>query len=216
MPPERSQIWQVAAIGVAVVLLWNTPIVWPLKEIVVFFHELSHGLMAIITGGRLENIQIVLNEGGLTTSSGGNQFLIASAGYLGSLLWGIGILMLASQSRNDAALVRGLGILMVAVTILFLRNPFGFFFGLMTGALLIAGARRLPDRVNDLLLKTIGIVSCVYVIPDIWSDTIAHAAYPSDARILAQLTHIPTMVWGVLWIAVSVTALIWAFRRLCL
>jgi len=39
---------------VAILFLWNTWVVYPLKILVVFFHELSHGLMAVVTGGSIK------------------------------------------------------------------------------------------------------------------------------------------------------------------
>ena len=65
-------------------LLWPTPIVYPLKVFVVFLHELSHGLMAVATGGRIESIALDWREGGETVSLGGSAILTLSAGYLGS------------------------------------------------------------------------------------------------------------------------------------
>src|SRR5881628_2717733 len=95
----------------AVVLLWNTWFVYPLKVLVVFFHELSHGLMAIATGGSIQEIQVVAQEGGMCVTAGGNRFLILSAGYLGSLVWGGAILVLATRTKRDkliAALMGGI------------------------------------------------------------------------------------------------------------
>jgi len=43
-------------IFVAVTLLWNTPVVYPLKIFVVFMHEISHGIAAMATGGQIEEI----------------------------------------------------------------------------------------------------------------------------------------------------------------
>ncbi|MFV1959099.1 MAG: M50 family metallopeptidase, partial [Planctomycetota bacterium] len=42
----------------AVGLLWNTWLVWPLKILVVFFHEMGHGLAAVLTGGRIVEIRL--------------------------------------------------------------------------------------------------------------------------------------------------------------
>ena len=36
--------------------LWNTPFVYPLKIIVVLLHEISHGLVAVMTGGGAHGI----------------------------------------------------------------------------------------------------------------------------------------------------------------
>ena len=186
------------------VLLWNTVVAYPLKIFVVFLHEISHGIAAILTGGRIIEIQVVAQQGGHAITAGGSRFWTLSAGYLGSMVWGGVILVLASRTRLDRFLSIAIGVVMVVVSVLYLRNRFGFLFGLGFGLGLIAAGRFLPEQVNDWILKTIGLTSCLYAILDIKSDVIDRADLQSDARMLAELTHIPTLVWGGLWILIAV------------
>ncbi|MCU0291385.1 MAG: M50 family metallopeptidase [Thermoanaerobaculaceae bacterium] len=194
-----------AALVVPVALLWSTPIVWPLKILVVFFHELSHGLAAILTGGRIARIEVVAAQGGVCWTMGGNQFLTLTAGYLGSLAWGAGVLLAATGSKRDRAVSIGLGSIVLAATVLWVRPvlSFGFGFHLLAGGALVLFGWLLPDAFNDIVLKVFGVTSCLYVIPDIYSDTIARSHLRSDARMLAEMTHIPTVIWGGLWILIA-------------
>lgn len=195
------------ALVVPIVLLWSTPIVWPLKILVVFFHELSHGLAAILTGGRIARIEVVAAQGGVCWTMGGSQFLILTAGYLGSLVWGGVVLLAASGSKRDRAVSVGLGTIIIAATLLWVRPVIGFGFGfhLLAGVVLVLFGWLLPDAFNDIVLKVFGVTSCLYVIPDIYSDTIARSHLRSDARMLAEMTHIPTVILGGLWILVALT-----------
>ena len=77
-----------AAYFVALWLLWDTPVVYPLKIFVVLLHEVSHGIAAVAGGGAIQEILITPNQGGACNCHGGVPFLTLSAGYLGSLLWG--------------------------------------------------------------------------------------------------------------------------------
>jgi hypothetical protein len=79
--------------------LWNTGWVYPLKLFVVLLHESSHGLMALATGGSIVEIRVYPHQAGLTQTLGGNKFLILSAGYLGSLFFGVSILLVATRTR---------------------------------------------------------------------------------------------------------------------
>ena len=45
-----------------------------LKILVVFFHELSHGLAAIGSGGEIDHIEVVAREGGVCYTRGGSRF----------------------------------------------------------------------------------------------------------------------------------------------
>jgi hypothetical protein len=196
------------AIMIAIVFLWHTPLVYPLKILVVFFHELSHGLAALVTGGSIKEIRLLPEEGGVCVTAGGNEFLVLSAGYLGSLVWGGLILCGACRSRHDQKIALAIGGLMVVVSLTFIRPfaSFGFVFSVVTGSVLILISKKMPEGFNDRLLKIIGLTSCLYAVLDIKSDVLDRPQIPSDAKMLADLTGIPTLVWGLLWIAIATLA----------
>ncbi len=188
---------------VALWLLWDTAAVAPVKLFVVFLHEISHGIMAVATGGRIERIVIDANQGGACYCGGGSTFLTLSAGYLGSLAWGLAFLWLArfeAQARWTMALV---GVATGAVTLLYMRNLFGFAFGLGFAAALVLAARQLPALWNARILTALGLTSALYAILDIKSDVLDRPGLESDAHMLADLTGVPTVVWGVLWIGLA-------------
>jgi hypothetical protein len=194
--------------------LFDTGLLYPLRLFVVFLHELSHGLAAVATGGSIERIELQAREGGLCLTRGGSRFLTLNAGYLGSLIWGAALLLLGARTRLDRPIVAGLGLLTLAVTLVYVRGLFGFLYGLAAGAGLLATARFLPDAASDLLLRVVGTVSCLYAVWDIASDALLRDIPGSDADALGRLTGIPGAVWAVLWVgaALVVTALslVWA------
>ena len=73
-------------------LLWETPVIYPLKIFVVLLHEISHGIASVATGGVIEKIVLDPQQGGACHCGGGNAFVTLTAGYLGSLLWGVALL----------------------------------------------------------------------------------------------------------------------------
>ncbi len=201
-------------IAFGVVVLWDTPVIYPLKILVVFFHEISHALAALLTGGDVEHIEVVAQEGGLAYTRGGSRFVILTAGYLGSLLWGALILLVASRTRWDRALSIALGLLMAFVTLWLVRPilSFGFGFGTVTAAAMVGLGLKLPERLNDLVLRTIGLTSCLYAVLDIKSDILDRPGISSDAKMLADLTGIPTLFWGGLWLLVALGLTIYLVR----
>ncbi|MDH3296734.1 MAG: M50 family metallopeptidase [Gemmatimonadota bacterium] len=188
---------------VALWLLWETPVVAPLKLFVVFLHEISHGIVAIATGGRIDRIVVDANQGGACYCGGGSAFLTLSAGYLGSLLWGLAFLALARFEAQARWTMAAVGVATAAVTVLFMRNLFGFAFGVGFAAALVLAARQLPARWNARILFGLGLTSALYAILDIKSDVIDRSGLESDARMLADLTGVPTVVWGALWIGLA-------------
>lgn len=198
---------------VAVWLLWWSPVIYPLKLFVVLLHEASHAAMALATGGEVHRIVVTPDQGGVCYCPGGNDFLTLSAGYLGSLGWGALILVLARAGRpGPRNTTTAIGAAVLVLTALYVRNAFGVLFGALFGAALIA-LRSAGRTVHVLTLTGLGLTSCLYALLDIKSDILDRPYLESDAHMLAQMTGIPTVVWGVLWIGLGVAVSAWLFRR---
>jgi len=184
--------------------LWDTWLVTPLKLFVVLLHEISHGLMAVATGGAIEKIVVTPDLGGACYCGGGDAFLTLSAGYLGSLLWGAALVLLALRLTRGSSWITGaIGVFIGLVTLLYVRNPFGLAFGLGFAAALVAVARYLSPAANTRVLWVLGLTSCMYAVLDIKSDVLDRPELRSDARMLAEMTGVPTVAWGGLWIATA-------------
>ncbi|MCX7565218.1 M50 family metallopeptidase [Sulfitobacter sp. F26169L] len=206
--------WQLLATTLLVFALWQTPAVAPLKILIVFLHELSHALAAWLTGGSVEQISISAAQGGFAVTRGGNRFAILSAGYLGSLLIGAALLMLALRSQADRLVTGVLGGVMIVVTVLYVRDVFTALFCVAAGGGLLGISRFLGHGANDMVLRVIGLTSLIYVPYDIFDDTIARSALPSDARMLAAEFGGATLMWGGLWLLVAGAFLVWCMRHI--
>lgn len=195
-------------------LLWNTPAVYPIQVFVVFLHEISHAVAAVATGGSIQRITLNPRLGGACYCPGGNAFATLSAGYLGSLVWG-GLILEAGRRSGPRVdrVTATIGILVVVLTSLFVRSAFGILFGLAFGAFLLLAARYLEERGNRRLLTGLGLTSCLYAVLDIKSDVLDRPHLPSDAYMLAQLTGVPTLVWGLLWITLALVVSGWLAMR---
>lgn len=206
--------WQLLAITAVVFALWHTPVVLPLKILVVFLHELSHALAAWVTGGSVEQISLSAAQGGFAVTRGGSRFAILSAGYLGSLLLGAGLLMVALRSTADKLVTGLLGTVLLAVAALYVRDVFALVFCGAAGVTLLVFARYLGHAANDMALRVIGLTSLIYVPFDIFDDTIARSALPSDARMLAMEFGGTTVIWGALWLLISAVVIIACLRHI--
>lgn len=212
-PQDRHDLWISVGIAVVLAFAWQTEFVTPLKILVVFFHEASHLLTALLTGGEVIEMRIEPMQGGSVVSRGGWPFLIASAGYLGSLLIGASLLLLATLTRADRWIMAGLALLVAWLSLVYIRGSYGLVFGYATAAVMGLCAWAAPHRLNDVLLRVIGLVSLAYVPLDIWSDTLARSHLLSDARILAQNYGGGTWLWGGLWLLVSIVVVAWTVHR---
>ncbi|MCX7632459.1 MAG: M50 family metallopeptidase [Turneriella sp.] len=174
------------------VLFWDAPLLKPLKLLVVFLHETSHALAAILTGGEVQSIAIAWDESGsMYARGGGIFFIVAIAGYTGSLIWGYLMLRASLTGRW----VRTVSVI-VGGTIIF----FGFFpdsdispsSGKLLkyaisggwGFLLIFTAFLYP-RLNHAVLFILGGLTALYALYDL-NDFIRGDLMRTDAGILAH------------------------------
>lgn len=201
-PVVKQTVTLIAAVAV-IFFFWHHLLIYPLKVLVVFFHESSHAIATLLTGGEVAELMISRDQGGHVISRGGSRFLVLSAGYLGSLLWGAILYLVAARTRKDALAMSLLGCLIIVIALFFIRNLFGFVFSAATGVAMILLGIWAGEKINDFILQLIGLTSMVYVPLDIYSDTISRSHLRSDARMLAEEFGGTTMMWGGLWILLS-------------
>ncbi len=212
MSSQRTD-WGVVATLVGMFLIalvfWDFAFMYPIKVFVVLLHELGHGLAAVISGGRIVRIELSANLGGVCWSQGGWRLLVLPAGYIGSMVLGGMILLSAARTRHDKLISTLVGVGTVLVTLLFVRSLFGFAFGLGFGAAMIAAGRLLPEKINDLWLKFLGLTSAMYAVIDIKEDLISRTVPGSDAYAMAEILPLPPTFWGVLWLIIALVVGAW-------
>ena len=208
----KQAVYLAGSLGL-IVLLWHHALVYPLKLLVVFFHEASHALVTVATGGTVRSMAIDPQQGGQVIAVGGNRFLSLSAGYLGSLAWGMVIYLLATGTRRQQTIMVVLGLTVAGIAVLYVRNLFGLAFGCLAGCGMLAAGWWVRPAVNGFLLRLIGLTSMLYAPLDIYSDTIARSQLRSDARMLAEEFGGATVVWGGLWMVISLLAVVYCLRR---
>jgi hypothetical protein len=175
---------------------------------VVLFHEMSHGLMAIATGGRVLEITITADEGGACETEGGTALLIVGAGYLGSMFFG-GLLLYLSKFRSAIPVVYTFLTLTVGAAIFsVLHDPYSRTFATgLAGTFIFVGLLS-PSFIGALFLRMVGTVSCLYSILDIYWDVLASnrpgIAAENDALVFASLAGISPQTVGFLWLGASV------------
>ena len=204
---------QLIALVAALYLLWSTSLAVPLKILVVFFHEAAHAIAAIATGGEVISIEINARQGGVMWSAGGNRFIIASAGYLGSLAIGVGLFLAALKSGADRAILFGLGVLLTILAAFYIRDSFSLLFTLGAAVLALVVGAFLPNAISDLMLRVLGLSSMLYVPWDIVTDTIL--THPnrgpglrSDAALIAAQVGGTEAIWGTIWLVIAIVVIL--------
>jgi hypothetical protein len=196
-------------ITIASIILWETPVIYPIKIMVILFHEISHGIAAILTGGKVIELNIALDLSGICKIEDGNSFIIASSGYLGSLLFGM-LLFYSSLNKKLSHIVL---LIISGIIIIFLinssKNEYLILITTMVLILLIVIIYKSPTFFSSILLKALGIISCIYVLIDIKQDIFDSTNSYSDASMLAELTGIHQAIWGLIWLGLSAIGILY-------
>ncbi|MFA7420268.1 MAG: M50 family metallopeptidase [Melioribacteraceae bacterium] len=184
-------------------LLWDTLFVFPIKLFVVFMHEASHALAILISGGSISEISIGFDLGGKIIATGGNDILIASSGYLGSLFFGL-LLYYGSELKNIRKYIY-FSVAAVLLLILVISLPTLEFItiGLITIAILIVSGLFSKILLVKLIVKSLALVSAIYVLIDLKEDMLS-SEFASDASILAGALGVDQIVVSLIWLIISI------------
>lgn len=196
-------------------LLFFKAIALPVGWFEVYFHELSHGIAAVITGGRVHALELNFDTSGSLTHSGSRfTILVSFAGYAGATLWGLLIYKTFSPlDKTTKTLTLALMILIAASTLFWIRDLQSLAVAFCLLAILAACWQLLSDRLASHVMGLIGASLIVSSSQSAWS-LFGIAADKGDASALAKKTLlIPSFVWILSWVLISFLCLMWIYRR---
>ena len=139
---------------VLLLLLMNIPKVgmalYPFKIFSTWIHELSHGTAAVLVGGGISKLLIYPDTSGLAwTYTSGSSFergFVASAGYTGTAVLGMILLLFRRTHRGPTIGTIGIGLLIILSCLLYVRNLFGLVYLPIFAIILIVCAWKLSAK----------------------------------------------------------------------
>ena len=215
-PPgiDAGRLLLLAALVVAGLWFWSAPWLAPLRLLVVLVHETGHALATLAFGGRVERVIVGADESGQCLSSlpAGwlPQIAVYSAGYVGSALSGALQLLLAFRFRLHRAVLYAMAVWVTTMGLIYAGNAFTLGYCLAMGAVLLLLARFLPAGAERAVVMVIAVFTGLYALFDLRDDLWLPGGGVSDAALLAAQTHVPAVLWSLLWSAVSVAVLVLA------
>jgi hypothetical protein len=211
--PPLSVGWLLVSAAVAVVLVLS-PALWRhARHAVTIAHEGAHGLVALATGRRLAGIRLHSDTSGLTVSagrpSGAGMVLTSAAGYTGPGLFGLGAAALLGAGYAVGLLWALLGLL--ALLLVQIRNWYGLWSVLVTGALVFAATWWLPAQGQSVFAHLVTwflLLAAPKAVVELQAKRRRRGGAPdSDADQLARLTRLPGLFWVGVFLLVDVGAL---------
>ncbi len=192
--------------------LWDLYFIYPIKLFVVLLHELSHSLAAILSGGKITALNIGFDLSGKCETERGNTILIASSGYIGSLIWGLLFFLAPNNKRIGKWIIISLSLIILILTITVSGSGIFILLAFILAVLLITAAFFLGIPIITIIVRSFGLISCVYVLFDIKEDLLSSSSVISDASILSSIINVPVIWIGVSWAFVSIIGIYFAIK----
>ncbi|WP_245591221.1 M50 family metallopeptidase [Aquimarina latercula] len=215
--------------AIVVVILWQLPYFgwfqYPFRLLGTWFHEMGHGLMAVLLGGNFEHLEIYENGGGVAYYHLGGSYvspfignaLVAAGGLLGPAVIGALLIMSAKSHRNSMIALRVLIGVMILSLLLWIRSFWGVSvmsgFAIFLFVITLFKSRKL-EVVVILFLGLQSVLSTYLQLDYLFTKQFERdgAIQISDTQAIAENTFGTYWMWAILIILMSAYLLWKSFR----
>lgn len=200
-------IWLIVA-AVVTVVLWHVPfgnyILYPFTILATWFHEMGHGLAAMLLGGSFSKLVIFQNGSGVAYYTGPlflepfGQALVAAAGPLGPPMAGAGLILSSRNTRWASMSLKLLAIVLLVSTVIWVRSLFGIIVIPAIGLVTLFVSLKGSPRVQAFAVQFLGVQACVSTYRQI-DYLLSYSAGPlgiSDTGQIQQALLLPYWFWG--------------------
>ena len=228
MPPvgQMGLTWLIGA-AIATAMLWQMPlgnyILYPFTILATWFHEMGHGLTAMILGGDFEKLLIFPNGSGIAFHRGALLLgpigcaLVAAAGPMGPPIAGAAFLIASRRFQTAHYSLIFLGSLLIASSVIWVRSWFGLIAIPILGAIILAIALKAPRWVQGFAIQFLGVQACVSTYHQMdylftRAAMVGGQLSLSDSSQIAQNLLLPYWFWGGVMAIASLILLVQSLR----
>jgi hypothetical protein len=229
---RKERLALLLGIALASILLWQTALgsllLYPFTILATWFHEMGHGLAAMLAGRGFERLLIFADGSGVALSmrpADGYRVtdaLVAASGPLGPAIAGA-LLIVASRSPTATRYaLAALGAALLLSTLIWVRSPTGWLVLPALGAAIALLALRGSESWRRFAIQLLGIQAAISA----WQQfdylfspggNVGGRLHRSDTGAIADVLLLPYWFWGAT-LSAAILALLWwsftlAFRR---
>jgi hypothetical protein len=206
-------------IAIITISLWQVPggnyFLYPFTILGTWFHEMGHGLAAILMGGQFHRLEIYSNGSGLAYHSGplflGNigRAIVAMGGPLGPTFAGALLIVSSVRENTTRIALYVFGAVMIISAAVWVRSWFGVALILFFGALTLFIAIKAGSKTQRWYVQILGVqavVSLYLSLNYLFSDGgfVQNNQYLSDTAVISQNLFMPYWFWALLILAISI------------
>lgn len=221
----RRESRLLGALAVLIVLM-NVPygnyVLYPFTLFSTWVHEMCHGIAALLVGGEFRSLEVFKDGSGLAYSTRPDTRLanawVASAGYNGTALFGMVLLLLRRLPRVGRLGTALLGALMLISVVFWVRNLFGVVAIGVIGTLLLLAGLKTADELGELLFALLAATCSLNAITSIqvlYSSNLVVNGKPSggsDATSVADALLLPSWIWATTWLVLALVVTLVGLR----
>lgn len=195
----------VFALALSTVPFISTPFLY----LTTVFHELSHGLATLLTGGVIQEFDVQASGAGHLVSRGGYHTIIAFSGYFGAPIWGALLYLSAAHITLGRITLMALIGLFLVTLVLWVNT-------LMTAAILLLVIAVLACVLllgqHSIVIHMIRAMAILVVFNAILGPLYLIGSPKGDSVTLSQLLFVPAIVWVGLWFCWGLFILLRLFK----
>lgn len=226
-PPENHP-WWLAAAALAVIgvpyLPGGTIILYPFFILTTWFHEMGHGLTAVMLGMEFDRLVIEANGNGYALTGaapdtwGITHALVSAGGPLGPAIAGAVMILASAQKRWRRLALLALAACMILSTAVWVRSLVGWAVLVPLAVVIVAIAEKASDEVSRFTLQFLGVHAAISMFGQwdyLFSEgaVIAGKRQLSDTGAMAQYLVLPYQLWAAILIGTAALIIGGALRR---
>ena len=209
-----SQAEQVGRLILAVVVVlflpslpFGTYLIYPFVILTTWFHEMGHGLSALLLGQDFVRLMIFADGSGVAESqldgdvSSFTRAAIAAGGPLGPVLAGAGLIIASAHQRLWRPVLWGTAAAIFASVIIYVRSPIGYGVLPLVAAGISLIAWKAPDGLTRFTLQFLGVLGAMSMMSDFnylftEETVIGGERMLSDTGAIEAALFLPHWVWA--------------------
>lgn len=215
---QAEQVGRLILAGFVVIALPSLPLgnylIYPFMILTTWFHEMGHGLTAILMGQDFVQLMIFADGSGVAESLIANdtspfaRAAIAAGGPLAPSVVGAGLILASAHERLWRPALWATAIAIFASVIIYVRSPVGYSVLPLVAALLSVIAWKASAGITRFTLQFIGVIAAMSMLRD-FNYLFTEQAVIGGQQILSDTGQIeaslllPHWVWAALIIAGS-------------
>ena len=222
---DKTGIWGLLAAAAMTIALWQIPlgaqILYPFTILATWFHEMGHGLAALLLGGEFAELKLYANGSGVASyriaPSHLSYAFIAASGPLAPAIAG-SIFIFAGRFANTAHYcLLLLSLMLLLSALIWVRSGFGIGILLVLSGSIFFIALQASQTFQQFAIQFLGVQACISTFRQLdylltREVVIGGKGMLSDTGQIAEYLFLPHYFWGWLIIITALVILLFSLK----